>query len=117
MDLGVSIEEYWQLTKAEMDDLIASGNRQFERKEKRRIDNLFLLADAISSRINYFFSSVEDRVEPIRPWDIYPVLFAEEKKIHEDAIADIELQKYKERRRQHAVEYNNRRKEAEDGSA
>lgn len=100
-----------------MEDIIESRDRRFEREEKQRIDRLFLLADAISSRINYFFSAAEDRIEPLRPWDVYPALFAEEKRIHEEAVADIELQNYKERRRQHAAEYNNRRKEAEDGSA
>mgnify|MGYP003309618873 CR=1 FL=1 len=116
LDMGVSDETYWQLTKAEMDDLIDNRNRTFERDEKRRIDNLFLLADAISSRISYIFSQDENRIEPIRPWDVYPVLFAVEKQKHEEAIQEIELEEYKAKRRRHAVEHNARRKEAEHGS-
>ncbi len=112
----MSDETYWQLTKAEMDDLIDSRNRTFERDEKRRIDNLFLLADAISSRISYIFAPEENRIEPIRPWDVYPVLFAVEKQKHEEAIQKIELEEYKEKRRRHAVEHNVRRKEAKHGS-
>lgn len=116
LGLGVSIEEYWHLTISEMDDIIDNRNRMMKDDEKRRIDSLFLLADAISSRISYIFSSEESRVDPIRQWDVYPALFAEEKNIHEEAVKEIQLQEYKERRRKHAVEHNIRRKEAEYGS-
>lgn len=116
LDMGISTEMYWNLTISEMDDIIDSRNRTIEREEKRRIDRLFLLADAISSRISYIFSSEENRVDPIRQWDVYPVLFAEEKEMHENAIQNMELEAYKEKRRRHAVEHNKRRKGAEHGS-
>lgn len=116
LDMGVSTEMYWQLTLSEMDDIIDSRNRTFEREEKQRIDRLFLLADAISSRISYIFASEENRVEPIRQWDVYPILFKDEKEKHEEAMQNIELEAYKEKRRRHAVEHNIRRKGAEHGS-
>lgn len=116
LDFGISTDEYWQLTLSEMEDIIDSRNRTFELEEKRRIDGLFLLADAISSRISYLFSSEENRVEPVRQWDVYPILFADEKKLHEDAMQDIEFEAYKEKRRKYAVEHNIRRKDAENGS-
>lgn len=116
LDMGISTETYWNLTLSEMDDIIDSRNRTIEREEKRRIDRLFLLADAISSRVSYIFSSNENRVEPIRPWDVYPVLFKDEKEMHEKAIQDIEFEAYKEKRRRHAVEHNIKRKGAEHGS-
>lgn len=116
LGLGVSIEEYWHLSISEMDDIIDNRNRTMKDDEKRRIDSLFLLADAISSRISYIFSPEESRVDPIRQWDVYPVLFSDEQKMYEEAQQKIQLQEYKERRRKHAVEHNIRRKEAEHGS-
>ena len=51
-------------------------------KEKARIERLFVLAEAISTRISYFFSDPDTRSEEMiaQPWDFYPELFDDEKK-------------------------------------
>jgi len=116
LECGVAVDAFWDLTLLEMEDVIASKNREYRRKEKAKIDNLFLLADALASRINHIFSSAEDRQEPIRQWDVYPELFEKEKDVFEEAKNNLELNTYKEKRMKFAVEHNQKRKEAANGS-
>lgn len=99
-----------------MEDIIASKNQEYLSREKAKVDNLFLLADALASRISCIFSPEESRQEPLRQWDAYPTLFEREKKEFEETKLDIELNAYKEKRMKFAVEHNQKRKEAANGS-
>ena len=54
----------------------------YKAEEKARISRLFVLAEAISTRISYFFSDPEKRTDDsiLQPWDAYPELFDDTKK-------------------------------------
>ena len=95
-------------------DAIESKDRLDKEKHKIRTEQLFVLADAISSRISYILTKPEDRSDSdiLHPWNYYPKMFAKEKKMAELSEEEIELERYKEKRRQHAAEYNRRRQEA-----
>lgn len=98
LDCGVPVDLYWNLTLQEIVDIIESETR----RRREEIGRLFVLADAISSRVAYFFSDPKKRRESdiVQPWDSYPSLFETAKEAHEDRKEqrqDAELEAYKAR--------------------
>ena len=99
-------ELFWDLSLAEIVDMIESYNRKLKQSEKRKIEQLFLIADAVISRVALLFPKDQEMPEPLQPWDVYPELFAEEK---EDAAASEEqrqLEAYKAQMRKRASAVN-----------
>lgn len=82
-------------------------------KEKAVIDRLFVLSDAISTRVAYFFSDPKTRDENmvLQKWDAYPGLFKAEQEKADEARADEELERFKNGRRQFASRWNSRFRE------
>lgn len=59
------------------------------------------------------FKARQKETDPIpQPWDYYPVLFAEEKKQHDEAEEMKSVSETAAGRRAYAAEFNRRRKEA-----
>lgn len=88
--------------------MIDSYKRQKQRLVREEVDRVFVLADAISSRIAYFFSDPKKRKEDsiVQPWNVYPSLY---KSTEEEAKAkreQRELEHYKNKRREAAKRWN-----------
>lgn len=62
---------------------------------------IFLQADAIGNTIFR-----DEKSKKIQPWDVYPTLFEEEKKLYETYSQQEELETFKERRRAAMDRYN-----------
>lgn len=103
LDCGVTPEQFEQYSLAEIEDLINSHVRQEKKERKLAVDQIFVLADAILSR---FVSMIDEDSKPLLPWDMYPELFSEERQIYMDQRAEDEFEKFKEKRRRFAAEYN-----------
>lgn len=75
------MEMFWDSTLQELTDIIESKRRMLRAEEKARISRLFVLAEAITTRITYFLSDPEKRNPDMitYPWDFYPELFADDK--------------------------------------
>lgn len=114
IDCGISVETFWNLTIPEIEDVMESHYREMKQKEKVKIERLFVLAEAIGTRVAFIFSDNKDDAKNsvLQPWDIYPQLFSEEKELRDDFEEDREFQEYKDARRRHAAEFNKRRREA-----
>lgn len=113
MDCGISVSEFWELSLSEVYDIIQSFQRRLKEREKRKVEKVFILAEAIASYIAFSFSSKEDRdgIDLMQPWDRYPALFEEEREEFERYSSDAEFIKYKESRKRMADDHNRRRKE------
>ena len=93
---GVSVHEYWDLTLQEIMDIIDT----YEKQNRERIEEAFQAAEAVASRIIYFFSDPKSRREDqiLQPWHVYPELYPEaiqmaEEKKEEDERKLLEDQK------------------------
>lgn len=106
MDAGVSASEFWELSIAEINSIIASCKRKEIKRFKEKVQLCFLQADVIG---NTLFR--EKNEKKIQPWDVYPVLFEEEKKHFEEYVKKEELETFKERRRAWMDRYNAKQKE------
>ncbi|MDE7436664.1 MAG: hypothetical protein K2N01_12715 [Lachnospiraceae bacterium] len=82
-----------------------------KRREKTKIEKIFLLADLYANRLAHSFDP--KKVKLAQPWDVYPDAFAEEQKAHEEAWKQEELERYKEGRRRAMDAHNakNRREQ------
>lgn len=100
---------------SEINDLIASSNRNFEKNLKKEVGHMFMLAEAICTRIAYTFAPEQDRNENtiVQPWLYYPKLFEEDKDNLDRLNEGKELEDYKAMRMKYATEHNKRRREAE----
>ena len=114
LDSGISAERFWDLTIKEINDAIKAD----QRKRKVEIDHLFVLADAIGTRIAYFFSDPKERSDDIilYKWDVYPHLFENERDKASEAQEERELEEFKSRRLAFANRWNQRFREENNGS-
>lgn len=100
LDCGVPVDSFWDFTLQELVDIIDSQTR----RRKEEIGRLFVLADAISSRVGYFFSDPKKRrpEDILQPWDSYHDLYKndlaeQEIEAKEEKEIDAELEAYKAR--------------------
>lgn len=114
IDCGISVESFWSLTIPEIEDVMESHYREVKQKEKVKIERLFVLAEAIGTRVAFIFSDSKEEAKDcvLWPWDAYPELFSKEKEQRDDFEEGREFQEYKDARRRHAAEFNKRRREA-----
>lgn len=112
LDCGITPEAFWSYTPAEIEDRIKSYQRKIKQQQTKEIEQLFVLAEAIGSRVAYIFTEKKDLRLILQPWDAYPQLFEEQEKIMQEAEEEREFDRYKEARRRHAAEHNRRREEA-----
>lgn len=99
--------EFWELSFLEVNDILESHEREeVKRLKKQTISHCDLgyILTANSGIIN------EDK-KLIKPWDIYPTLFEEEKALYDQRIAEEEFEEYKQRRKEYAEALNARRRE------
>lgn len=113
LDCGIDHEKFWDYSIAEIRELLLSYKRKRTIDEKIKIEQLFVLAEAISARVAFCFADKDERDVSmiLQPWDFYPELFAEDEAISTKRQEEIEFEKYKEARKRHAVEFNRRRAE------
>lgn len=112
LDCGIIPEAFWSYTPAEIEDRIKSYQRKIRQQQIKEIEQLFVLAEAIGSRVAYIFTEKKDPQSILQPWDAYPQLFAEQEQFAQEAAEEREFDRYKEARRRHATEHNRRREEA-----
>lgn len=107
LDCGIGIESFWNSSIVEIEDEIESHNRVMMSEQKERIYSLFLLSSLINER-----HPMVDKTSChlTMPWDYYPSLFEEEKKVYEQIQNGNELEEYKEKRKEYAANWNNIRK-------
>ena len=106
LDCGILPELFWSLSLAEIEDMIESYYRTLKITEKRKIEQLFLAAEVIASRVALLFSSEKDSSAILQPWHAYPVLFAEEKDSADEYEEQRQLEAYKASMRQRAAAMN-----------
>ena len=80
------MDQFWDSTLLELNDIMESLSRMSRAKEKAKAGHVFVLANAISSRIMYFFSDEKSRTEEmiLQPWQAYPEFFKSEKEMAEE---------------------------------
>ena len=106
LDAGVSVSEFWELSIAEINNIIASYKRKEVKRFKEKVQLCFLQADVIG---NALFR--QENEKKIQPWDVYPAIFKEEKQQFEEYVKKEELETFKERRRAWMDRYNAKQKE------
>ena len=76
------MDDIWESTLLELDDALES----FKRRKKAKAGQIFVLANAISTRICYFFSDEKTRTEDmiLMPWQAFPEFFVDERKLAEE---------------------------------
>lgn len=105
LEAGITIEQFWNLSIAEVQDVINAYAQRRKTDLKQSIRMQFLLASLIPQYI------LRNETDPVpQPWDYYPELFEEEKELYEKAAAEKELEEFKERRRQYAAALNKQRR-------
>lgn len=80
------MDQFWDSTLLELSDIRESWVRSRKAEDKVKAGHVFVLANAISSRIAYFFSDEKTRSEDmiLQPWQAYPEYFKSEKEIAEE---------------------------------
>lgn len=106
LDCGVPVEMFWDLSLAEISDIMGSFKRRRENQLKQDLINGFAFAQHTAELIGQYISE-ENQVHQL--WDYFPELFAKEKKQHEAAEYEQQLETAKENRRAYAAELKRRR--------
>lgn len=109
LDLGISIETFWNSSLAEVIDLIESAYRVQLKRRKQRIEDNCTLAEAIAANVGVLFD--ENSRPFLKPWDFYPKLFEKEQEMYEKAEEERQWAEYSEKRREYVNEFNRRRHE------
>lgn len=105
LEAGITAEEFWSLSIAEVQDVINAYAQKRKTDLKQSIRMQFLLASLIPQYI------LRNETDPVpQPWDYYPELFKEDKAVYEKAAAEKEFEDFKERRRQYAAALNKQRR-------
>ena len=92
LDVGISVEEFWNYSIPEINSLMASYHRRSLDEYKQKVKLAFLQAQITENIAARMFNR---EVAPVQPWDIYPDLFQEEKKQYEE----IQARGFREQRR------------------
>lgn len=100
MDAGMSVDAFWESSAAEIDDFLESYNRKLREAKKEEVAGWIHQA-----RLNGECNPMAGSKEYTMPWDIFPELFEDEKKAHDQR----EFENAMSRRRRAATEYNQRR--------
>lgn len=80
------MDQIWESTLLELDDITESKERMLRAREKAKAEHIFVLANAITSRIAYFFSDEKTKTEDmiLQPWQAYPDFFKSEEQLAEE---------------------------------
>lgn len=91
----------------EIEDYISSYNRVKKQQVKEQVSWQHAVICLLDERMSAFCGN---KVEFTMPWDRYPDLFEEEKKLYEQKAAERKLSEMGESRRNYAAEFNRRRR-------
>lgn len=106
LDCGVPIRGFWNLSLAEISDMMESFKRKRDRELKQNLINGFAFAEHTAELIGQYMNS-ENKARNL--WGFFPQLFAEEKKLYEEREAAQQLETAKENRKAYAAEVKRRR--------
>lgn len=117
LDAGIATQEFWNLTLLEIYDRVESYRRTTELKRKEKIDQDFVLASAIATRVIWFFEDPKDRTQDqiLEPYDAYPDLFKKEEEKVQANKQKLEIEKHIAAMRAFDAAYQ-RKKRQEDGN-
>ncbi len=106
LDCGMHPELFWSLSPAEIEDVVESYYRTLKNAEKRKIEQLFLVAETIANRVALLFPPEKDSSTILQPWHFYPELFEEERGRADEYEERRQLEAYKAAMRQRAAAMN-----------
>ena len=108
LDYGISEHDFWNMTFAELDRLVASKKRmeKYEAKEKATYD--YILATLIGRA---FAAGMDSKATFPEIYEVYPSLFNKDKEDRERQKQEQSIQLSALRFKQFARSYNNRHKE------
>lgn len=106
LDCGISVEAFWYYSPMEIYDACESFYRRKLESTKQSIMQDFIMAEV---RMR-FLTRKEDQDVP-HPWDYYPELFADDKKVFEEQKIQEEQEEYKIARKAYIAEFNRRRQQ------
>lgn len=101
---------FWQSSVLEIQDMMEAYNKQRKQRFKDEVLIGFATADAIATRVAYFFTEPKKRRESdlIHPWNSFPSLFTDPQKKASENKRDAELEKYKANMKAYAERWNRR---------
>ena len=109
LDIGISIETFWNSSLSEILDMMESYKRVQYEKTRERILFMYQHAEWTAQHIAAKFDS-KQRVP--YPWDSFPEMFSVEKEVFEENRQKQELEEFKERRRNY-YNYKNKQRASE----
>lgn len=110
MDCGIKIPEFWELSVLEVEDYIESYNRVRKRAVKEHILWQHAVINLLDERLIARFC--DQKINFTKPWDRYPELLEEEKRMYERQKEAEDLQNIGDSRKRYAAEFNRRRRES-----
>ena len=70
LDCGITATAFWSMTPAEIVDQIESYQRKIRQEQMLKTEQLFVLAEAIGSRVAFILSDQKDQSVLLQPWDV-----------------------------------------------
>ena len=88
---------FWDSSVLEIQDMVAASERRTLEQMRADVITAFGGADAIATRIAYFFSDPKTRNDEmiIHPWDRFPKLFDDVKEMAEEKKVQRQIEKQK----------------------
>lgn len=108
LDCGMTPNEFWEYSVAEIYDYIESYERVKKQKTKEMISFGYMLSGLI---MEHYAAASSEKNEVSFPWERYPDLFCKEKEYYEKERAISELENYKKKRQAFADRVNQRMKQ------
>lgn len=107
------METFWGSSVLEIQDLMEAYDKHELKMMKQDIIVGFAIADAIATRVAYFFSDEKKRKESdiVQPWDAFPAMFREQKRRAEVSRQDGQLARFKTDMAAFADRWNRRNKD------
>ena len=101
---------FWQSSVLEIQDMMEAYQNSRKQQFKDHVLIGFAEADAIATRVAYFFTEPKKRREGdiIQPWDSFPSLFEDHKQTTAERKQNAEMQKYKADMKAFAERWNRR---------
>lgn len=106
LDCGISVTDFWELSVMEISDIMQSYKHRKKVQLKQDLINGFAFAQNTAELIGKYLSK-ENTAR--NPWDFFPELFAEEKKIYEAEQEKRQVETARENRKAYAAELKRRR--------
>lgn len=95
----------------ELYDLIESYNRQQRNKFKQKVIDDCRLGNIIAVNIG---ESINGNSNHLKPWDLFPELFKDEREFYEQQRVEEQFEDYKQQRREYALMMNAKRNKGKE---